>query len=99
MISLTLYLYASSVLTVGLLAAFAVHNQKSGWKKSRISPYQDRRASSLKTSVQDVEGFSFQLINLRNALGNSAGVMVGASQSNGENEAELVAVGREVSHG
>ena len=99
MISLTLCLYASSVLTVGLLAAFAIHNQKSGWKKSRMSLHQDCRDSNVHTRPQDVRGFSFQLINLRNALGESTGVMAGASQLNVENEVELGTMARAVSRG
>jgi hypothetical protein len=35
--SLTIWLYASSVVVIGLLAAFAAHNRRVGWKKSRIT--------------------------------------------------------------
>ena len=37
MSSLTLYLYISSGVVIGLLAAFAAHNRKVGWKKSRTT--------------------------------------------------------------
>jgi hypothetical protein len=35
--SLTICLYVTAGLVVGLLAAFAVHNRKVGWKKSRTT--------------------------------------------------------------
>jgi hypothetical protein len=97
MISLTLCLYATSVLTVGLLAAFAVHNQKTGWKKSRTSPNVEWCEPNVDSGSQDVRGFSFQLVNLRTALGESTGVMTGADHLNVESEVELAARARAVS--
>jgi hypothetical protein len=37
MLSLTLGLYACSGLTIALLAAFAAHNRRTGWKRSHAS--------------------------------------------------------------
>ena len=35
--SLTIWLYVSSGVVVGLLSAFAIHNRRVGWKKSRTT--------------------------------------------------------------
>jgi hypothetical protein len=35
--SVTIWLYISSGLVIGLLSAFAVHNRRVGWKKSRTT--------------------------------------------------------------
>ena len=37
MSSLTIWLYVSSGLVIGLLSAFAIHNRRVGWKKSRTT--------------------------------------------------------------
>jgi hypothetical protein len=35
--SLTIWLYVASGVVIGLLSAFAIHNRRSGWKKSRTT--------------------------------------------------------------
>jgi hypothetical protein len=35
--SLTIWLYVSSGVVIGLLSAFAIHNRRVGWKKSRTT--------------------------------------------------------------
>lgn len=55
--SLTICLYVASGLVIGLLTAFAAHNRKVGWKKSRTSLAEalDDLYADLGLSVEPVE--------------------------------------------
>jgi len=96
MISLTLGLYACSAVTIGLLIAFAAHNRKAGWKKSRTSLsqalddlYEDfglgvspgvNVDEKVSQPAVDPGDFSMQLIKLRDGLGETKGVADQAEQ-------------------
>jgi hypothetical protein len=110
MFSLTLVLYLASAAVIGVVAAFAAHNRKTGWKKSRMtlaeavdcfyadlglaaestppSPVRLVHVSEIPAALDPGE-FSFQLMNLRSALGDSA---MQPTETAAPNRPELVSV-------
>jgi hypothetical protein len=90
--SLTILLYLLSVAVIALLAVFAAHNHRSGWKKTRTTLtealddfYDDlglnvRDTPARTTSVSlDPGSFSLQLANLQSALGEANSVTAAAA--------------------
>jgi hypothetical protein len=81
-------LYAAAFVTISMLALFARHNRKSGWRKLRPSvdkaldrfyadlgvPAEPQAPAVPAVVAEDALGFSRQLLDLRQALGNSAPV-------------------------
>jgi hypothetical protein len=81
-------LYFLALISIGVLAAFARSNKKSGWVKPRPTFLEDlrdlqraweeedqreaRRAGPGAPALNEVTGFTSQLVQLQGALGDSA---------------------------